>query len=296
NAGKTYGQTAVLNGYSVAGLQNADAVASVDLASAGTVATANVGDYTITASNADGTGLSNYDIIYTDGVLSVGKAGLTITAANAGKTYGQTAVLNGYSVAGLQNADAVASVDLASAGTVATANVGDYTITANNADGTGLSNYDITYVDGVLSIAKAGLTITASDAFKRFGSVAHLDGYRVDGLVNADAVSTLALTSAGAPAAAERGRYAIEAGGAVGKGLANYEVAYVDGTLTVGDATATRDASTIAAATRAAAEPVTDASRSTPGAEDFQVIESGVALPVECETLSQRGACTRQQR
>ncbi|MFL6587831.1 MAG: filamentous hemagglutinin N-terminal domain-containing protein, partial [Luteimonas sp.] len=174
NAGKTYGQTANLTGFTVGGLRNADAVSSVGLASAGAVATANVGDYTITASNADGTGLSNYDITYTDGVLSVGKAGLTITAANAGKTYGQTAVLNGYSVAGLQNADAVASVDLASAGTVATANVGDYTITATNADGTGLSNYDITYTDGVLSVGKAGLTITAANAGKTYGQTAVL--------------------------------------------------------------------------------------------------------------------------
>ncbi len=296
NAGKTYGQNPALRSYRVDGLQNSDSVSSVDLRSAGTVATANVGDYTITASNADGTGLSNYDIRYVDGVLSVGKAGLTITAADGRKTYGQASTLRGYAVTGLLNADRVAAVDLASTGTAATASVGNYTITARNADGTGLSNYDISYVDGVLSVGKAGLTITANDAFKRFGTVARLDGYRVDGLVNADAVTALTLTSDGTPAAAGRGTYAIQAGDAGGAGLSNYEIAYVDGTLTVGNAAAPQVATTIAQATRAAAEPVQDATAATSGPGEPQIIEGGVSLPVQCDGLSPTGACTHQQR
>ncbi|REN19650.1 hypothetical protein DSI41_09195, partial [Mycobacterium tuberculosis] len=97
----TYGQTGGLNGFDSQGLVNGDTVSSVDLASTGMMATANVGNYLITASNADGTGLSNYAITYADGVLSIGKAGLTITASDGTKTYGQTGGLTGYNVDGL---------------------------------------------------------------------------------------------------------------------------------------------------------------------------------------------------
>ena len=37
---------------------------------------------------------------------------------------------------------------------------------ASNAAGNGLSNYDITYVNGTLTIGKAGLTITANNGSK----------------------------------------------------------------------------------------------------------------------------------
>jgi filamentous hemagglutinin family protein len=294
DAGKTYGQTATLSGYTVDGLRNGDDVASVALASAGTAATANVGDYTITASNADGTGLSNYDITYVDGVLSVGKAGLTITAGNAAKTYGQTGALSGYRVDGLVNADAVASVDLASAGTAATANVGDYTITASNADGTGLSNYDITYVDGVLSVGKAGLTITASDETKRYGVAARLERYNVAGLLNDDTVASVALTSEGVPAGAARGNYLIRASDAVGTGLSNYEVSYVDGTLAVIDAVPSSGVAAIGAETLAARQqPVPPRpTGQTPGPA-YRISEEGLALPEQCQRISTSGrACT----
>ncbi|WP_338634156.1 MBG domain-containing protein [Sporomusa ovata] len=70
---------------------------------------------------------------------------MTITATDAAKTYGQTVALNGYSVSGLLNSDSVDSVSLTSAGTAATANVGTYDIIASSANGSGLSNYSISY-------------------------------------------------------------------------------------------------------------------------------------------------------
>ncbi len=236
NGNKTYGQSGGLGGYSVGGLLNSDTVSSVDLGSTGTAATANVGNYTITASNADGNGLSNYDITYVDGVLSIGKAGLSITAGNGNKTYGQSGGLGGYSVGGLLNSDTVSSVDLGSTGTAATANVGNYTITASNADGNGLSNYDITYVDGVLSVGKAGLTITANAGSKTYGQTGGLNGYNVDGLLNRDTVSSVDLGSTGTAATANVGNYTITASNADGNGLSNYDITYVDGVLSIGKA------------------------------------------------------------
>ena len=236
NSGKTYGQTGSFNGFSSNGLVNGDTVSSVNLGSTGAAATANVGDYTITANNADGTGLSNYDITYVDGTLSIGKAGLTITANNGGKTYGQAGGLAGFSSNGLLNGDTVSSVDLGSTGTAATANVGHYTITASNADGTGLSNYDITYVDGTLNIGKAGLTITANNGGKTYGQAGGFNGFSSNGLVNGDTVSSVDLGSNGSAATANVGDYTITASNADGTGLSNYDITYVDGTLSIGKA------------------------------------------------------------
>ncbi|MCP6429245.1 hypothetical protein NL523_28420, partial [Klebsiella pneumoniae] len=84
--------------------------------------------------------------------------------SGAAKTYGQTAALSGYSVSGLLNSDSVSSVSLTSAGTAATANVGDYGITAGSASGSGLSNYTISYVGSTLTVNPATLTVTASNA------------------------------------------------------------------------------------------------------------------------------------
>jgi filamentous hemagglutinin family protein len=294
NAAKTYGQGSGLAGYGVSGLVNGDAVTSVDLASAGSATTATVGDYTITAANAGGAGLSNYDITYVGGVLTVGKAGLTITANNAAKTYGQGSGLAGYGVSGLVNGDAVTSVDLASAGSATTATVGDYTITAANAGGAGLSNYDITYVGGVLTVGKAGLTITASDEAKRFGETARLDGYSVAGLVNGDVVSSVSLTSEGAAADAARGDYVIDVVGAGGTGLSNYDIVYVDGVLKVEDAVSASDARRIASVARAATVLAAPVEMLTESEEALDAAIPPMTLPDKCEGLSSRGCDTQQ--
>ncbi|MEN5208588.1 MBG domain-containing protein [Stenotrophomonas terrae] len=233
NGGKIYGQIGGFNGFNAFGLVNFDTLTGVDLASLGNAATANVGNYAISASNAVGTGLSNYDIRYVDGSLSIGKAGLTITAGNGGKTYGQSGGFNGFSGTGLLNNDSISGLDLSSNGSVATANVGNYSITASNAVGTGLSNYDIRYVDGNLSIGKAGLVITANNTSKRIGQVLALDDFRSNGLLNGDSIDSVSLSSAGNNANAQPGMYAILAGDAQGARLGNYDISYQDGSLQV---------------------------------------------------------------
>ncbi|WP_338634499.1 MBG domain-containing protein [Sporomusa ovata] len=233
DATKTYGQTAALYGYSVSGLVNGDSVSSVSLTSAGTAATANVRDYGITASSASGSGLSNYTISYVGSTLTVNPATLTITASDAAKTYGQTAALYGYSVSGLVNGDSVSSVSLTSAGTAATANVGDYAITAGSASGSGLSNYTISYVGSNLTVNPATLTITAADAVKTYGQTATLRGYSVSGLVNSDSVDSVTLSSDGTDATAKTGKYGITVSNARGSGFDNYNIIYRGGILTV---------------------------------------------------------------
>ncbi len=236
---KTYGTTATVPGYSVAGLVNGDTISAVNVAAGGLGASASAGSYTVAASGATGSGLSNYDINYVNGTLTVNRAALTITAGNNSKTYGSVANLTGYSAAGLVNGDTLGQVALSSAGVGTAASVGSYGITASAASGTGLSNYDITYVGGTLVVNPAALTITAANASKTYGTAAGLTGFSTSGLLNGDSISSVSLSSAGSGTTASVGNYGITASGAAGTGVSNYAITYVGGTLVVNPAALT---------------------------------------------------------
>ena len=91
---------------------------------------------------------------------SIARAGLTVTADSTSKVYGTTLSFAGtdFTAAGLVGGDKVTSVTLNSAGAAASATVGHYPITPSSAVGSGLGNYDITYVPGTLTVAKAATT------------------------------------------------------------------------------------------------------------------------------------------
>ena len=100
--------------------------------------------------------------------------------------------------------------------------------------GSGLSNYTISYVSGALSVTPAALTVTASSQAKTYGQTATL-GFTTSPLFNSDSVDGVTLTSAGAAATASVGGspYVITASNAVGSGLSNYTISYVNGALSV---------------------------------------------------------------
>ncbi len=83
-------------------------------------------------------------------------APLVITALNKSKCEASSYTFNtaDYTVAGLVNGNTVTNVQLASLATPtnATASGSPYTITASNATGTGLSNYNISYVNGLFTV------------------------------------------------------------------------------------------------------------------------------------------------
>src|SRR5690606_35882318 len=164
---KTYGETLTLGTaeFTTSGLVNGNTVTSVTLTSAGAAAMSAVGTYDINVTNAIGTGLANYTISYTKGTLTVNKKDLTITASDQSKTYGNAFTFSGteFTSQGLVNGDAVTSVTLTSAGAAATADVGTYDIIASAAQGPKLSNYTISYVNGILTVNKAPQTITFTD-------------------------------------------------------------------------------------------------------------------------------------
>ena len=103
--------------------------------------------------------------------------------------------------------------------------------------GTGLGNYTISYVNGGLTVGAAALTITAESTSKTYGQTVTLTGteFTESGLVNGDTITGVTLTSAGAAATAPvaGSPYTIVPSGAVGTGLSNYTISYVNGSLTV---------------------------------------------------------------
>jgi hypothetical protein len=204
------------------------------------------GPYTIQASYSGATG---FNASSGTGSLTINQKGLTITASNKTKTYGdavtfdQTTPSTDFSVVGLINADTVDSITLTSGGAAATATVAGspYTIVPSAAVGTGLGNYNISYVNGSLTVDPRPLTITASNKTKVYGDVATFDqttpstDFSVSGLVNSDTVDSITLSSTGAAATAtvSGSPYPIVASAAVGTGLGNYNISYVNGSLTV---------------------------------------------------------------
>ncbi len=251
NRSKTYGHTTSFAGteFTAAGLQNGDTVTGVTLTSSGAAANATVSGsaYAIVPSAAVGSGLGNYAITYANGGFTVNPAALTITANNRGKTYGQTVNFAGteFTVAGLLNSDTVTGVTLASSGAAANAAASSspYTIVPAAATGTSLGNYIIAYNAGALTVSQAALIITASNKLKPYGQSISFAGteFTAGGLQNSDTVTSVTLTSSGTTATATVGGspYSIIPSAAVGTGLINYAISYVNGNLTINPASLT---------------------------------------------------------
>ncbi len=113
-------------------------------------------------------------------------------------------------------------------------NAGTYTVTASFA---GNDYYNPASATATLTIDPRTLTIKADDQTKECGDNLNLGtiAFTTDGLVNGDAVSSVSLT---ANAVTGVGQYPIVPGSAVGTGLSNYTITYVNGTLTITDVTA----------------------------------------------------------
>lgn len=88
---------------------------------------------------------------------------------------------------------------------------------------------------GSLTVNTKALSVTANSSSKNYGTTVTFAGteFTASGLVNGNTVTSVTLTSSGAAASAAAGSYSIVPSVAVGSGLANYTITYVDGTLTV---------------------------------------------------------------
>jgi len=230
-------------GYTTSGLVNSETIGSVALSSSGSANTSSVGSYNITAANATGGTFtaSNYNINYVNGTLSVTQANLTITANNASSQYGQGTALgtSAFTTSALQNGETVGSVVLASNGSATTSSVGSFNITASGASGGNFtaSNYNISYVNGTLTVTQANLTITANNVSTQYGLGTTLGttAFTSSGLANGETIGSVVLASSGTANTTNVGSYNITASGASGGNFtaSNYNISYANGSLTV---------------------------------------------------------------
>ena len=191
NASKLYGAALPAVTASYSGFVNGDTPSSLTTPPALTTtatAASPVGSYPITAGGAAS---PNYTISYANGTLTVNKAALTITAANASKLYGAALPTLTASYSGFVNGDTPSSLTTPPAlSTTATAAspVGSYPITAG---GAASPNYTISYANGTLTVNKAALTITAANASKLYGAALPTLTASYSGFVNGDTPSSL---------------------------------------------------------------------------------------------------------
>jgi hypothetical protein len=178
---------------------------------------------------------SNYALAFVSGTLTVTPASLTITADNKTKVYGAALPTLNASYSGFVNGDSAASLTTPptlSTTATASSHVGNYAITASGAVD---PDYTISYNPGTLSITPATLTVTADNKTKAYGQADPALTASYSGFVNGDTAAVLSgspsLTTTAA-AGSPPNTYPIS----VAQGSltdANYQFAFVNGTLTV---------------------------------------------------------------
>ena len=152
------------------------------------VSSSPVGSY---ATQCSGAVDPNYAISYATGTTTITPAPLSITASSGTMTYGGAVPAITPSISGLQNGDnpSVLGAGL-TCGTTATSSssVGNYASTCSGAVD---DNYDISYVDGSVTMTAAPLSITASSGTMTYGGSVPTITPIVAGLQNGDDPSVL---------------------------------------------------------------------------------------------------------
>ena len=275
NASRAYGVANPAFTASATGAVNGDAFSFTESTTATT--SSPVGAYAIVPV-ATGTNLANYTVVYVNGTLTVSKATLVVTANNQTSVYGTAIAPYTATITGFVNGDTASVVTGTAALSTSPAtptSVGSYTITA--AQGTlAASNYGFTFATGTLTITKATLTVTAGNASRAYGVANPAFSASATGAVNGDTFSFTESTTA--TTSSPVGTYAI-APVATGTNLANYTVVYVNGTLTVGQATLTVTAGNASRAYGVANPAFAASATGAVNGDTFSFTESTTATP-----------------
>jgi hypothetical protein len=190
----------------------------------------------------------NYDIEYVNGTLKITQAKLVITAGSAEKVYDATSLTRNElddddPISGLQGGDYLADITIeGSRSTVGSSpNKASKALIKNSAGEVVTENYDIEYVDGTLTITQAKLVITAGSAQKVYDATS-LSLNELESVVELQGGDYLAdITIEGSRSTV--GSSENVASDALIKNSAgeivteNYDIEYVDGTLTITQAT-----------------------------------------------------------
>lgn len=175
----------------------------------------------------------NYVITLVDGTTTVTPALLTVTADDLSRVYGDGnpnfTVSYGPFVGSDTQSDLNGTLGFDTAATSASS-VGKYAITPK---GLSSANYNITFVDGALTITPAALTITANDASRTYGASDPTFSSTVTGLVNGDGEGVVSgySVSTDATKSSPAGKYATQISGT--PSALNYTITVQDGTYTI---------------------------------------------------------------
>ena len=197
NTNRAYGATNPVFTVSYSGFVNGDGLnvlSGSPVLTTSAVTNSPVGSYVIT-NNLGTLVATNYVVSLTNGLLTINPVGLTLTASNQAKVYGQTLVFAGteFGASGLVNGDSVSSASLSSVGALAGAGVAGspYSIVITNAVGVGLTNYTISYVNGILTVNGALLGVSANNTNRAYGATNPVFTVSYSGFVNGDTTSVL---------------------------------------------------------------------------------------------------------
>ncbi|MFM7838320.1 MAG: MBG domain-containing protein, partial [Chitinophagaceae bacterium] len=185
---------------------------------------------------------ANYDFQFVKGILTIGKAMITVRPVNKTKTYGQANPVLTYVLEGFLNGDnattaGVTGEPVLTTNAITSSGAGIYEITSSI--GTlSSTNYDFGLAKGVLIIDKAPLIVKAADQSRIYGASDPSFTYTLNGFVNGDdasSVSGLAALSTTATLNSGAGTYPIQiASGSLT--ASNYSFTLQEGTLTIGKA------------------------------------------------------------
>jgi hypothetical protein len=152
---------------------------------------AQAGDFNRTIANASGTGLANYTISYTGNTGSIAKANATVTGNSLSTTYsGLAQSVAGFTVSGLVNNETAAVLTGVNATGATGTNAGEYINEVSHGTAT---NYNLSFTNGALTIAKAPITITIDSKTTTYGSIVPLT-FSVLGLVNSETATTAGIS------------------------------------------------------------------------------------------------------
>ena len=178
---------------------------------------------------------NNYNLKITEGHLNITKAPLTVTAENVERMYGESNPSFTCAYTGLKLSDtedtAFSTLPTLSCAATLTSNVGEYPIAVS---GGTANNYEIvSYENGVLSVAKAPLTLIANDKSRLYFEENPTFDYTLSGLRNSDTESCLTTQptfKCSATKTSDAGEYVIEPSDASAQ---NYTFEYQAGSLMV---------------------------------------------------------------
>jgi hypothetical protein len=238
----TYGQAIPPTPPSITGLVNGDTPSTAGLGSVtcSTTATSNspAGTYPVTCTGPSST--MNYSVDYVPGTITINKAHVTVVATSRTITYGQPIPAPAARVLGLMNGETSTSagitpIDCTTTATVSSG-VGSYPVTCTGP--TSVTNYDVVYAAGTLTIRAAAVTVLAPSPTMDYGQAVPTLMPTITGLIGPDTPSSIGLSvncGTSATSTSPPGTYPVTCSGPSAVG--NYTISYQAGTLTVEQAT-----------------------------------------------------------